>query len=82
MTRAARYAVEALSRRAAYARWRGADCVVLRQESGWTRLRLCRPDADSVAVLGAQCYERGIYEAWAPAAEITDGRTVDIEYAL
>lgn len=82
MTRAARYPVEALSRRAAYARWRGAPCMVLRQESGWTRLRLCRPDADSVATLGAQCYERGVYEAWAPAAEITEHRAVDIEYVL
>lgn len=82
MTRAARYPVEALARRAAYARWRGADCLVLRQESGWTRLRLCRPDPDSVAALGAQCYERGVYEAWAPAAEITDHRMVNIEYVL
>ncbi|WP_415624346.1 hypothetical protein [Phytohabitans flavus] len=82
MTRAARYPVEALARRASYARWRGADCLVLRQESGWTRLRLCRPNPDNVAALGAQCYERGIYEAWAPAAEITDHRTVNIEYAL
>jgi len=82
MTRAARYPVEALARRGAYARWRGADCLVLRQESGWTRLRLCRPNPDSVAALGAQCYERGVYEAWAPAAEITDHRTVNIEYVL
>ncbi|GFJ91195.1 hypothetical protein Prum_048370 [Phytohabitans rumicis] len=82
MTRAARYPVEALSRRGAYARWRGVDCMVLRQESGWTRLRMCRPDSDGVAALGAQCYERGIYEAWAPAAEITDHRMVDIEYVL
>jgi hypothetical protein len=82
MTRAARYPVEALARRAAYARWRGAGCLVLRQESGWSRLRLCRPDPDNVAALGAQCYERGVYEAWAPTAEITDHRMVDIDYAL
>jgi hypothetical protein len=82
MTRAARYAVEALSRRVPYARWRGVPCTALHQEAGWTRLRLCRPDADSVAALGAQCYERGVYEVWAPTAEITDHSMVDIEYAL
>jgi hypothetical protein len=82
MTRAARYPVEALIRRTAYAAWRGALCTVLREESGWLRLRLCRPDADNVAALGAQCYERGVYEVWAPAGEVTDRRFIDIQYKL
>ncbi|MEJ3742137.1 hypothetical protein WEI85_02395 [Actinomycetes bacterium KLBMP 9797] len=82
MTRAARYAVEALSRRLTYAQWRGVPCTALHQEAGWTRLRLCRPEAGSVAAVGARCYERGVYEVWAPTAELTEHRTVDIEYAL
>jgi hypothetical protein len=80
MTRAARYPVENVSRRAAFARWRGVHCQVLHTDSGWTRLRLARPDGDGIATLGAQCYERGIYEVWAPAGELTDHETVTVAY--
>lgn len=82
MTRAARYPVENLVRRARYVTWRGALCLVLTGESGWLRVRLCRPDPDNIATLGAQCYERGVYEAWAPAAEVTDDRLLDVPYPL
>ncbi len=80
MTRAARYPVESLTRRTRYARWRGAMCAVLAQESSWVRLRLCRPDPANVATLGAQCYERGVYEAWAPAREVTEAHDVNFNY--
>ncbi len=82
MTRAARYPVESMVRRFVAARWRGVPCSVLREESGWLRLRLATPDADAVALLGARCYERGVYEVWAPAAELTDHRAVDVPYRL
>jgi hypothetical protein len=82
MTRAARYPVETLSRRTSYARWRSALCTVLAVEAGWARLRLCRPDPANVATLGAQCYERGVYEAWAPQPEVAEGRDVDVSYRL
>ncbi|MGC5332752.1 hypothetical protein [Micromonospora sp. DT62] len=62
--------------------WRGVPCLVLREESGWLRLRLRRPGPDAVAETGAQCQERGVYETWAPASEITDDRVVDLPYAL
>jgi hypothetical protein len=81
-TRAARYPVERLARRCAYGTWRGATCTIVRAENGWLRIRLCRPDGESVARLGAHCVERGVYETWAPAAEVTDARTVDIPYDL
>ncbi|WBB72925.1 hypothetical protein O7602_25035 [Micromonospora sp. WMMD1128] len=80
MTRAARYPVEAAARRLRIAAWRGVPCLVLREEGGWLRLRLRRPDPDAVAVTGAQCHERGVYEVWAPAAELTDDRVVDLPY--
>ena len=80
MTRAARYPVEAVRRRARYATWRGVLCLVLGEETGWLRLRLCRPNPDSIAACGAQCYERGIYESWAPAQEVTDDRLIDLPY--
>ncbi|MEV5768615.1 hypothetical protein AB0L34_29160 [Micromonospora sp. NPDC052213] len=82
MTRAARYPVEWAARRLRLANWRGAPCLVLREETGWLRLRLRRPDPDAVAETGAQCQERGVYEAWAPAAEVTEDRVVDLPYRL
>ncbi|MEV1329093.1 hypothetical protein AB0J20_05900 [Micromonospora costi] len=82
MTRAARYPVEAAARRLRVATWRGVPCLVLREEAGWLRLRLRRPDPDTVAVTGAQCHDRGVYETWAPGAEVTDDQVVDFPYAL
>ena len=55
---------------------------LLRQESGWLRLRLCRPDPEAVARLAAQCYERGIYETWAPLSEVTDRQIIDNRYEI
>ncbi|MFG1674243.1 hypothetical protein [Micromonospora sp. NPDC049282] len=80
MTRAARYPVAAAARRLRTAAWRGVPCLVLREEAGWLRLRLRRPDPDTVALTGAQCHERGVYEVWAPGAELTDDRVVDLPY--
>ncbi|MFI5486632.1 hypothetical protein ACIBXA_14440 [Micromonospora echinaurantiaca] len=82
MTRAARYPVDAVARRLRHARWRGVDCLVLREEAGWLRIRLRRPDPDAVVATGAQCQERGVYETWAPATEVTDDRVVDLPYQL
>jgi hypothetical protein len=53
-------------------------CLVLREESGRLRLRLRRPDPEAVVSTGAQCHERGVYEAWAPGAEVTDDQLVDL----
>jgi hypothetical protein len=82
LTRAARYPVSELSRRAEQATWRGATGWVLQRDQTWARLRLTRPNADTIAALGARCYERGIYEVWAPMAELADHRVVDIPYTL
>jgi hypothetical protein len=81
-TRAARYPVQALARRTPYVRWRGATCTVVRDENVWLRVRLVRPDAESVARLGAACVERGIYETWAPTAETGPQSSLDIQYDL
>ena len=82
LTRAARYPVSALSRRAEQALWRGVTGWVLQRDETWTRLRVARPDADAVALLGARCYERGVYEVWAPTSELVDHRVVDFPYHL
>ena len=80
--RAARYPVESVARRTAYVRWRGVDCTVVRDEGGWLRVRLIRPDADSVARTGATCVERGVYETWVPIAGTAVRRTFDVGYDL
>ncbi len=82
MTRAARYPVETLMRRTRFARWRGQMCSVLGADQSWARLRLCRPDPANVAALGATCYERGVYEVWAPAAEVTEAEEINLEYQI
>lgn len=79
--RAARYPVEQLARRLWYATWKGITFTVVRAEGDWLRLRLCRPDAPSVSMLGATCVERGIYEIWAPTAEV-EANQIDYEYKL
>jgi len=80
--RAARYPVDTLARRTRYATWRGVECTVAGIEGGWYRLRLCRPDPDSVSALGAECVERGVYEAWAIASEVADPHDRDTHYTL
>jgi hypothetical protein len=81
-TRSFRYPVEALARRTPYVSWRGASCTIIRDEGEWLRVRLIRPEADAVALLGAGCVERGIYEAWAPLPETSTRRDLDIRYEL
>ncbi|MEU4551051.1 hypothetical protein EV382_5854 [Micromonospora violae] len=82
MTRAARYPVDTVARRVRFAQWRGVPCLVLREEAGWLRMRLRHPNPDTVVTTGAQCQERGVYEAWAPSAEVTDDQVMDTRYAL
>ncbi|GGQ41608.1 hypothetical protein [Couchioplanes azureus] len=82
LTRAARYPVQSLSRRAEQARWRTVPAWVLQRDDSWARLRLVRPDADSVSAVGARCYERGVYEVWAAVRELTDHHVVDVPYRL
>ncbi|MDY7090324.1 MAG: hypothetical protein SYR96_35185 [Actinomycetota bacterium] len=82
LTRAARYPVSSLSRRAEQALWRGVPCWVLQRDESWARLRLLRPDNDALAATGARCYERGVYEAWAPVGELLDHHIADVPYPL
>lgn len=82
MTRAARYAVERLRRRTSYGRWRGEPCTVLQAEAEWCRLRLVSPTQESIARTGAQCFERGVYEVWAPRMELTELQDIDVEYRI
>lgn len=82
LTRAARYPVTSLSRRAERARWRDVDCWVLQRDDRWARLRIIRPDGEAINITGARCYERGVYESWAPMGELVDHHITDIQYQL
>jgi hypothetical protein len=82
LTRAARYPVETLSRRAEQARWRDVPVWVLQRDDSWARLRVIHPDADTISLLGARCYERGVYEMWAPVRELADHHIAELPYAL
>jgi hypothetical protein len=82
LTRAARYPVSTLARRAERAQWRGVWCWVLQRDERWARLRICQPDADALTATGARCYERGVYESWAPLTELVDHHISDIPYDL
>jgi hypothetical protein len=82
LTRAARYPVETLSRRAEQALWRGVPTWVLQRDDTWARLRLVRPDNDGLSITGARCYERGVYETWAPLGELADHHIANIPYTL
>ncbi|HWH01011.1 MAG TPA: hypothetical protein VNV66_17255 [Pilimelia sp.] len=82
MSRAARHPVEALARRTGFVLWRETRCTVVREEGAWLRVRLSDPEPDAVARLGARCCERGVYEAWAPQAEVTAREARDFPYPL
>ena len=70
-----------MARRTRYAPWRGVPCLVLRRGGRLAAAAAVPPDPDTVAATGAQCYERGVYEAWAPGAEVTDDQVMDTRYA-
>jgi hypothetical protein len=70
--RALRQPVAKPARRSPTVIWRDVRCMVVRDGDEWIRVRLIQPDADALSDLGATCVERGVYEAWASAAEITE----------
>jgi hypothetical protein len=82
LTRAARYPVTTLNRRAEQATWRGVACWVLQRDDSWARLRLINPEIESLNATGARCYERGVYESWAPLRELVDHHISDIPYSI
>jgi hypothetical protein len=80
--RAARYQVETLARLTRYGVWRDVECTVVRRDHDHLLLRLRRPDPENVVELGAHCVERGVYEVWAPTAEVRDLRVVRTTYDI
>jgi hypothetical protein len=40
------------------------------------------PDPEGLNATGARCYERGVYESWAPTRELVDHHISDLPYQL
>ncbi len=80
--RSLRHAVTEPARLSPRATWRGVECTVIRETEEWMRMRLRRPNPESLEATGAACVERGIYEAWAPVNEVQNRRDTMIDYAV
>ncbi|MFB9660590.1 hypothetical protein ACFQS3_17465 [Glycomyces mayteni] len=64
------------------ARWRDTEVLALGRNEDWVRLRLSQPDIEAIMAADATCVERGVYECWAPLAELEDPRTILTEYPV
>lgn len=62
------------------ARWRDIDVLALGRNEDWVRVRLSQPDLESIMATDATCVERGLYECWAPLAELENPRMVVVDY--
>ncbi|HEX2143157.1 MAG TPA: hypothetical protein VHG10_01490 [Glycomyces sp.] len=62
------------------ARWRDVEVLALGRNEDWVRLRLSQPDIEAVMATDATCVERGVYECWAPRAELERHHMVTIDY--
>jgi hypothetical protein len=78
--RALRHPMSSPSRRTPLVSWRGETCSVVRDGGDWLRVRMMRPNPEALTRLGATCVERGVYEAWAPTAEIDGHGDLVVRY--
>lgn len=62
------------------AHWRDTEVLALGRNEDWVRVRLTRPDIEAIMATDATCIERGVYECWAPRAELEYPRTVVTDY--
>jgi hypothetical protein len=54
--------------------WRGEPFIVLGEHDSWLRVEYTGGKAPVAAALGLEEFDFGVYQGWAPAAEITDSR--------
>jgi hypothetical protein len=54
--------------------WKGQPFIVLAEHEGWLRLEYTGGVAPVARDLGLEEFEFGVYQGWAPAAEVTDVR--------
>jgi hypothetical protein len=78
--RALRHPMTSPARRTPLVSWRGETCSVVRDNGDWLRVRMMRPSPEGLNYLGATCTERGVYEAWAPTAEVNGNGDLVVRY--
>jgi hypothetical protein len=54
--------------------WRGESFVVLGEHDEWMRVEYVGGKAPVAEALGLELFDRGVYQAWAPRAEVDDIR--------
>lgn len=55
-------------------RWRGEPFLVLGEHQSWLRVEYTGGKAPVAATLGLEEFDFGVYQGWAPAAEVTEIR--------
>jgi hypothetical protein len=54
--------------------WRDQPFIVLGEHDGWLRVEYTGGRAPNAAELGLEEFDYGVYQGWAPRAEVTDLR--------
>lgn len=54
--------------------WRGEPFIVLGQHDGWLRVEYTGGRAPVARELGLEEFDFGVYQGWAPVAEVSDVR--------
>lgn len=54
--------------------WRGEPFIVLGEHEGWLRVEYAGGRAPVAGRLGLEEFDFGVYQGWAPAAEVSDLR--------
>ncbi|MGC4895612.1 hypothetical protein [Micromonospora sp. DT31] len=53
-------------------RWQGQPFIVLAEHDGWLRLEYTGGRWPVAEAMGLEAFDFGVYQGWAPAAEVTD----------
>ena len=54
--------------------WRGEPFIILAEHDTWLRVEYTGGRAPVAEALGLEAFDFGVYQGWAPAAEVTDVR--------
>jgi hypothetical protein len=58
--------------------WRDEPFVVLAEHDGWLRVEYTGGKAPTAQALGLEEFDFGVYQGWAPRAEITELREIRV----
>lgn len=58
--------------------WKGEPFIVLGEADGWLRVEYTGGRSPVAQTLGLEEFDYGVYQGWAPAADVTDLREVRV----